>query len=93
MNERIYYSKDAENRARRNGVMVATMAIILGAAAGVIVALLFAPRPGDEIRDELARGAGDILGSARQTTESVAKEAGKAVHQVRERIEDRVNHG
>lgn len=65
MNERIYYSKEAEMRARRSG---------------------------EQTREELVRGAGDFIGSARQTTDTLANQAGHAVEQVRERVEERINH-
>lgn len=92
MNERIYYSKEAELRARRSSTMVAILASLLGASAGIVVALLLAPRRGDEVRGELARGANEFLEGARQTGETLGEQAGRTVQQVRERIEERVNH-
>jgi gas vesicle protein len=42
------------------------LGLIIGAAAGAIVALLTAPKPGKEIRDDLAVAARDAAGRARE---------------------------
>jgi hypothetical protein len=92
MRDRIYYSKEAEQRARRASLTIASLAILLGASAGVILALLFAPRRGSEIREELARGASELFNDARQSGEQLGEQAGRAVNQVRERIGESLNH-
>ncbi|MDZ4769164.1 MAG: YtxH domain-containing protein [Chloroflexota bacterium] len=92
MRDRIYYSKEAEQRARRAGVTIAVLATLLGASAGVIIALLFAPRSGDEIRGELSRTVDRAIDGARSSSENLGETAGRALNQVRERIEDTINH-
>jgi gas vesicle protein len=54
MNNRIYYSQEAEEYAKRQQILVGILFMAFGLTAGAAVALLFAPRSGDQLRQDLA---------------------------------------
>jgi gas vesicle protein len=75
MNERIYYSQEAAQRAERDRFMLAVIVSAIGIAIGAVVALLLAPRAGEETRR--------TLGS---TLDQAANHVVKTVEEVGERI-------
>lgn len=54
MSDRIYYSRDAEARAQRDNLLLALMVLAFGLGIGALMALLLAPRSGDEMRRAIA---------------------------------------
>lgn len=54
MSDRIYYSREAEQRAQRDSLLLALMVLAFGLGIGVVLALLLAPRSGDEMRRAIA---------------------------------------
>jgi gas vesicle protein len=50
----MYYSKEAEGRAQQQRLLLALFVMALGAGAGAVLALLFAPKTGEQTRRELA---------------------------------------
>lgn len=60
MSDRIYYSREAEQRAQRDNVILALMVLVFGLGIGVVIALLLAPRSGDEMRRAIADEVGRI---------------------------------
>lgn len=54
MSDRIYYSRDAEARAQRDNLLLALMVLAFGLGIGAVMALLLAPRSGDEMRRAIA---------------------------------------
>ena len=50
---RVYYSHDAEMRVAREQVALTLVCILLGLGIGGVLALMFAPSSGTQIRDEL----------------------------------------
>ncbi len=83
---RKYYSSEARSQAMRERKMIAIIAMALGLAIGGIIALLFAPESGEELREDLGEYAEDALKSGRKT----ASRLGNNLHDAREAIEDRV---
>jgi gas vesicle protein len=75
MNERIYYSRDAELRARRDRTVLAIIVAAFGLGIGAVITLLLAPRPGEETRRTLG-----------ETLDQAANHVVKAVEEVGERI-------
>ena len=63
MNDRIYYSKEAEELAAQQRTILALVVMLLGLGLGAVVALLFAPRKGDDIRKDIADQAGTLIGA------------------------------
>ena len=79
MNERMYYSHEAEQAAMRQRTMLAIFVLALGVGVGAALSMLFAPQSGDKTREALA-------GQAEQTLEGISK----GVARLRREVEDRV---
>jgi len=92
MNDRIYYSKEAEEIAAQQRTILALTVMLLGLGLGAVVALLFAPRRGDEIRKDIADQAGTLYDSGRETTNKAMKELQKDFDKLRGDVEDRLKH-
>ena len=85
MNDRIYYSHEAEVLAQRRMLGVVLIAVTLGTSLGVALALLFAPRGGEETRREIAQQAEQAYQAGAKTVDHFAGEV--------ERFKDRVTNG
>lgn len=60
MNERVYYSREAEQRAQRDRMLVALVATALGVGLGTVIALILAPQPGEETRNQIGQQVGQV---------------------------------
>ncbi len=91
MNERIYYSRDAEIRAQRDRIILAIVIAGLGVGIGSIVALLLAPRSGEKTRHQVADTLNQAAGQGRevagQVMKSVREGAGRLQEEVSERLQ------
>jgi gas vesicle protein len=84
---------------RRDGGAGSGLALLLlGAAVGAGVALLFAPQSGDETRAELRRGARrarrkarDLAESGREIVDDLQRQGKSAVRDARSALEDRLS--
>ncbi|MBI1280513.1 MAG: hypothetical protein GC179_20490 [Anaerolineaceae bacterium] len=92
MNDRIYYSREAEQAAAQQRTVLALMVMLLGLGLGALVALLFAPRKGDEVRKEIANQAENIYENGRESTGKALKELQKDFDKLRSDVEDRLKH-
>jgi gas vesicle protein len=81
MNERMYYSHDAQMRAQRERMLLVALSVLLGLTFGAVAALLLADRPGREVRAALGGGLEDALDDAQ-----------KGVRELRREIDQRVLH-
>jgi gas vesicle protein len=87
MNERTYYSHEAEMRAMRERAMAVGMFMLLGLGIGAALALMFAPKSGEKLRKELAEGVEDRFGrDANKTLHRLEKD----FNDLRKRVEDRL---
>ena len=75
MSDRMYYSNEAKQQARRERTLLALIFTALGLSIGAAIALLFAPMEGEELRDELTQQAD----KARNTVEDYGDQAKKAI--------------
>jgi gas vesicle protein len=80
MNERTYYSKEAEQRAQQERTMLAALVLAFGLGIGAAMMLLFAPRSGEKTRQALAD-------QVEQVYEKGGKEAGNALKDLRKEFE------
>lgn len=87
MNERTYYSRSAELRARRDRFIFAVVVTGFGIGIGAIMALLLAPRPGEKTREQL----GESLDQAADQGRDVASQFLKTVRQGAEKLTDEVS--
>ncbi|HLU09451.1 MAG TPA: YtxH domain-containing protein [Oceanobacillus sp.] len=85
MNDRIYYSHEAEMRANRERAVAVMMFLALGVGIGTVLALMFAPKSGEKLRAEIARSMEDSLGRG-----NAFKQLSQDFSDLRKSIEDRL---
>lgn len=66
-------------------------AFVLGAAVGAGLALLFAPRSGEETRRDLQRRARRVGGQAQELVAEVTEAVGDKIQSARQSVEDRID--
>ena len=69
------------------------LTFVLGATVGAVVALLFAPKPGEELRDDIAEGVGGELNQIRRTVKNLNRRAHKIAAQARDQLQDAIAAG
>jgi gas vesicle protein len=84
MNERTYYSREAEQRAQQQRTAVALVVMAFGLMLGAVITLLFAPRSGEEMRRVVTGQVGEATSSA---FESLRKEFEHLRSDVEERLQ------
>jgi gas vesicle protein len=90
MNDRIYYSHDAEVHAMRKTTVLTALFLMLGLGVGTILALLFAPADGAKTRHKLARSMGDGLQSGSESIEPMVKRLEEQLNELRKSVEERL---
>ena len=68
------------------------MGLVVGAALGAVAAMLFAPKPGREMRRVLADSAGDLGQAAKDRWEDVSDAVSSAVDKGRETYDQAVGN-
>lgn len=90
MNDRVYYSREAEMRVQRERAVAILVFMGLGLGIGTVLALLFAPKSGDKTRAELASTLGDSLEGGREATNKALKNLEKDFGDLRKKVEERL---
>jgi gas vesicle protein len=67
--------------------------LFLGVAVGALVGILFAPKSGEEARDDVAGTVNDGIDEVRTRATKAARSARRFATQARERVEDAVDAG
>ncbi len=80
MNNRIYYSREAEEQANQERVRAIAVFMILGLGVGAVLALLFAPKTGEEVRQNISKSLEDRFNGVEKELENLSK-----------RVEDRLS--
>lgn len=91
MNDRIYYSRDAELQAQRERMTAVLVFMVMGLGIGAVLALLFAPKSGDKTRSELAHTINDSLETPREVTSKAINRLEKDFTELRKKVEDRLS--
>jgi gas vesicle protein len=91
MNERIYYSHEAEMRAMRERMLAVGIFMALGLGIGAVLALLFAPKSGEQLRRELASTLEESVGR-REAQYNALQRLEKEFADLRKRVEERLEH-
>ena len=65
--------------------------MMLGAMAGAVAGLMFAPKPGKDLRMDIVEKAGQALGGATEKTKQFGQSVKKTAQQVQSNIQDTVN--
>ncbi len=91
MSERMYYSTEAELRARREKLMLVLVVTGLSVSITTIIALLLAPQSGDKTREQLGEQVSSSvakgLNKATAAGEQLRESADKVLENVNGRIE------
>ncbi len=90
MNDRTYYSREAEMRANRERFMSTIPLLVLAMAIGVAIALFLAPNSGEETREQLAERVNDRLEGGRDATNHTLKRLERELSDLRHKVEDRL---
>jgi gas vesicle protein len=88
---RTYYSRDAEVRAARDKSVATLVFLAFGLGVGAVLALLFAPKPGDKVREDLAHSVEEGLNSGRETVSPALKRLEKEFADLRKKVDDRIS--
>jgi len=91
MSDRVYYSRDAEMRAQRERTMMAIVLLGFGLGVGAIMALLFAPRSGEEVRRDLTDRIEPGLERARDVTNHTVENLQRDLTRLRDEMDSRIN--
>ncbi|MEO8396452.1 MAG: YtxH domain-containing protein [Chloroflexota bacterium] len=89
MNDRIYYSRDAESQAMRERTTAILAFLVIGMAVGTALALLFAPRSGEKTRAELSGALDHSFDEGRKASGDAIERLEKDFADLRKRIESR----
>lgn len=65
----------------------------IGAAAGVVAALLFAPKSGAELRDDISENVSDAIKQVRSSGKELKHRTQKLVSSVKASVEEAVDSG
>lgn len=69
------------------------LTFVLGASIGAVVALLFAPKSGAELRDDIADGAGDDINRVRHTGKKLKRKAQETAALAQDHLQDAIEAG
>ena len=87
-NDRIYYSREAEMHAMRDRTMLALAFLAFGLGIGATLALLFAPKSGKKVRDDLTKTMGQGWDNGRDTLEPMVKRLEEEFIELRKNVEE-----
>jgi gas vesicle protein len=80
----------SENHIRLNHPV---SALCIGLGVGAILGILFAPKSGEETRDDIVGAVNDGIYEVRARTAKAARAAQRIATQVRDKVEDAVDAG
>jgi hypothetical protein len=92
MNNRTYYSRDAEVRAQQERAFSTILLIALGLGIGIVAALMFAPQSGEKTRDELSHRIDDGIDPVRDVSRDAVHRLEHDFADLRKKVEDRLAH-
>lgn len=89
MNDRIYYSREAEMQAMQERSALVLLFLALGLGIGAVLALMFAPASGKRIREDIAKNVEEGLHSGRENLEPVVKRLESEFAELRKNLDER----
>jgi gas vesicle protein len=92
MTDRIYYSREAEQRAQRDRLTLAVIVAGFGIGIGAVLALLLAPRPGDETRRHLGETLEQAAAHGRDVASQVIKTVREGAAKLQEEVAERLQN-
>jgi gas vesicle protein len=90
MSERIYYSNEAARQAYRERVIMALIVAGFGIGIGAVLALLLAPRAGNETRRQLSESIDQAAQHGRAAAESVLQNVRENASKLQEDVQSRL---
>jgi gas vesicle protein len=90
MNNRTYYSREAEERAARDKGIATLLFLALGLGIGTALALLFAPTSGKKAREEISNVAEDAISNGREAVAPTLKRLEKEFADLRKQVNERI---
>lgn len=69
------------------------LTFILGVGVGAAAALFFAPKSGEELRDDIVEGVSDRVDHVRSSAKDLKRRAQKLVDVAKEHVEDAIDAG
>lgn len=87
-NDRIYYSREAEERASQERVMAVLVFLGVGVVLGVVFGLLLAPKPPK--RRDFAHTVSEGLEPVLESTSAAVRRLEKDLNHLRKQVEHRV---
>lgn len=91
MSERIYYSEEAKHRAERRRTTTALAFMLLGAGIGAVLAMLFAPEEGEELRGEISNRVGDQVDNGLETANNAIRNLEQKYNDLRNYVDETVS--
>jgi gas vesicle protein len=91
MRDRIYYSKEAQQRANRDRFLLVAIVSLIGVAGGALIMLLLAPRSGDETRQQIASAVSEAAERSGEATQQAVKQLNEELRELRQKIEARTD--
>jgi gas vesicle protein len=88
MSQRTYYSDEARQRAEVQVTFLVGISLVLGAVIGTIVAMLFAPKSGDETREDLAHTLEEQAERGRKASEKAVSQLEHQVNDLKKRFDE-----
>jgi len=90
MSERIYYSHEAAQRAYRERLIMALIVASFCIGIGAVLALLLAPRTGNETRRQLSESIDQAGQHGRAVAESVIQNVRESASKLQEDVQSRL---
>lgn len=78
---------------RRDKIPGTILTFALGAGIGAAVALLLAPKSGEELRDDIVEGVNDGVDQIRSTGKDLKRRAQKVVGVAKDHVQDALDAG
>lgn len=90
VNERVYYSREAERRAQMERLTLAVFAVLVGLGVGTVIALIVAPQSGDKTRRQIGDQVGQAVAQGQELANQAAKDVRHGAEKLRGDVEERV---
>lgn len=90
MSNRIYYSDEAESRAKREQALIAIVVMGLGVGIGALIALLFAPKSGEAVRSHLGQAVDEAMSEGREVSQQTLERLEQEISDLREQVSARL---
>jgi gas vesicle protein len=88
MSNRVYYSEEAKQQAQQRRTFTAVAFMLLGAGIGAVLAMLFAPEEGQEVRSEISNRVGSQVENGLESANSAIAKLEDKYNDLRAYVDD-----